>query len=73
MSPWGVIGLCLACFGYPLGTLQIAGHVARLTFSDERLRLCVRERLSSMERVGTEAKGGPWDHDGLVCGPYVYL
>lgn len=38
VSPWGVIGLCLACFGYLAGPLQIAGHVATVTFSMKRCR-----------------------------------
>lgn len=38
VSPWGVIGLCLACFEYPPGPLQIAGHVASVTFSMRRCR-----------------------------------
>lgn len=67
----------MACFGYPLGTLQIAGHVASLTFPMRSRCVCVcvcvsGERLSS-EGVRTEAKGGPGDDSGLVCGLYVYL
>lgn len=34
--PWGVIGLCLACFRYPPDLPQIAGRVASVTFSVKR-------------------------------------
>lgn len=57
VSPWGVIGLCLACFGYPPGPLQIAGHVASVTFS---MRRC-RWGAVLLEKHG-EAEGG---HVGL--------
>lgn len=54
VSPGGAVGLCVACSGYPPGPLQIAGHVAGVTFSMKRCRW----GATLLDKRG-EAQGGP--------------
>lgn len=62
----------MVCFGYTPGPLQIAGHVASVTFYMKRCRW----GSTLLEKHG-EAEGGrrqsAAQRRGHVCGPYVCM